>query len=99
VRPAALGVGCLGRFRDYGVAVAGSVEVGIDFPQSCEFKPFAQFGDRKGTERELVFAWLDPVTVLEDEDQMGNVLFAEAIWYLPGIEHHASSPVASHRLI
>ena len=45
----------LGRSRDHGVAVAGIVEVGIDFPQSCEFQPFAQFGDCKRTERELVF--------------------------------------------
>src|SRR6266567_6570136 len=85
-----------GRYRDHGVAVTGSVEVGVDFPQSREFKPCAQFDDREGTERDHMFVRLNPAAVVEGEHQMGDVLVAEAIWYLPGIEHQASSPRVGH---
>ncbi len=82
----------LGRYRDHGVAVTGSVEVGVDFPQSGELEPCAQFADREGTERDHMFVWLNLAAGLEDEHQMGDVLVAEAVRYLPGIEHQASSP-------
>jgi hypothetical protein len=86
----------LGRYCDQGVAVTGSVEVGVDFPQSREFKPCAQFADREGTERDHMFVRLNLAAVAEDKHQMGDVLVAEAIRYLPGIEHQASPPPASH---
>src|SRR6266571_2569919 len=86
----------LGRYRHHGVAVTGSVEVGVDFPQSGEFKPCAQFADREGTERDHVFVRLNLAAGLKDEHQMGDVLVAEAVRYLPGIEHQASPPPASH---
>src|ERR1700689_1461592 len=85
-----------GRYCDHRVALTGSIEVGVDFPQSREFKPFAQFADREGAERDLVFVWLDPAVVIEDESQMGDVPVAEAIRYLPGIEHETSSSRASY---
>ena len=68
-----------GRYRDHGVAAEGSIEVGVDFPQSREFQPFAQFADREGTERDLLLVRLNPAACLEDEHQMGDVLVAEAI--------------------
>ena len=86
----------LGRYGDHGVAVTGSVEVGVDFPQSREFKPCAQFDNREGTERDHMFVWLNLAAVVEEEHQMGDVLVAEAVRYFPGIEHEASSPPASH---
>src|SRR6266498_2882941 len=86
----------LGRYCDHGVAVTGSVEVGVDFPQSREFKPCAQFADREGTERDHMLVRLNLAAGLEDEHQMGDVLVAEAIRYLPGIEHQASPPPAGH---
>src|SRR6266568_701562 len=89
----------LGRYCDHGVAVSRSVEVGVDFPQSREFKPCAQFTDREGTERDHVFVRLNLAAVVEGEHQMGDVLVAEAIRYLPGIEHQASPPPASHHPI
>src|SRR5215469_11912499 len=89
--PAAL---ALGRDCDHGVAVAGSVKVGIDFPQSREFKTFAQFADCEGTERDQVFVRLNLPAVLEGEHQMGDVFVAQTIGYLPGVEHQASPPPA-----
>jgi hypothetical protein len=77
----------------------GIDEVGVDLPQSGEFKSVAQFADREGIERDPVFVWLNLVAVLEDEHQMSDVLVAEAIRHLPGIEHHASPPPASHHLV
>src|SRR2546425_13315507 len=74
----------LGRYCDHGVAVTGSVEVGVDFSQSREFKPCAQFADREGTERDHMFVRLNLAVVLEGEHQMGDVLVAEAVRYLPG---------------
>src|SRR5215470_13062141 len=79
-----------GRHGDHRVAVTGSIEVGVDFPQSREFQPRAKFADREGTERDLVFVWLNPAAVLKEEHQMGDVLAAEAIRHLPGIQHQAS---------
>ena len=89
----------LGRDRDHGVAVAGGIEVGVDLPQSRELKPCPQLADREGTERDLVFVWLNPAAVLEDEHQMGDVLVAEAVRHLPGIEHQASPPPAGDHLV
>ena len=74
------------RFRDHGVLVAGSVEVGVDFPQPGELEPFAQLGDGKGAERDRVLVCLDPVAVLEDEHDVGDVLVLQATGYLPGVE-------------
>ena len=87
----------LAGYRDHGVAVTGSVEVGVDFPQSREFQPCAQVADREGTERDHVFVRLQLTIGVEDEHQMGGVLVAGAIRYLPGIKHQASPPPASHR--
>src|SRR6266516_857155 len=87
----------LSSYCDHGVAVEGSIEVGVDFSQSRELKPFTQFADREGAERELVFVWLNPAAGLTSEHQMGDVLVVEAIRYLPGIEHQASPfPASDH---
>src|SRR5215467_484783 len=86
----------LGRYRDHGVAVAGGIEVGVDLPQSRELKPCPQLADREGAERDLVFMWLNPAAVLKEEHQMGDVLVAEALRHLPGIEHQASAPPAGY---
>src|ERR1700685_2660984 len=85
--------------RDHRVAVEGSIEVGVDFPQSREFQPGAQFADREGTEPDLMLTWLNltavrTTAVLKEEHQMGDVLVAEAIRYLPGVEHQASPSLA-----
>jgi hypothetical protein len=87
----ACGALVLGRHRDHGVAVTGSVEVGVDFPQSREFKACAQFADREGTERDHMFVRLNLAAVVKDEHQMGDVLAAKAIGYLPGVEHNIQS--------
>src|SRR5260370_33356965 len=71
-------------YCDHSVAITGSVEVGIDFSQSREFKARAQFANREGTERDLVFVWLNLAIVIEDEHQMGDLLLAKALRYLPG---------------
>src|SRR5215472_7214870 len=86
-----------GRYGDHGVAVTGGVEVGVDFSQSREVKPFAQLADGEGAERDLVLVRLDLAAGLKDEHQMGNVILAQVVGYLPGIEHQASPPPASHQ--
>src|ERR1700689_87464 len=86
----------LRRYGDHGVAVTGSIEVGVDFPQPREFKAFAQFADCEGTERDPVFVCLNLVAVLKDEHHMGDVLVVEALRYLPGVEHDAPAPRASY---
>src|SRR5260370_26793602 len=82
----------LGRHRDHGVAVTGSVEVGVDFPQSREFKACAQFADREGTERDHMFVRLNLAAVVEDEHQMDDVPVTETTRPLPGTQHQAPAP-------
>ena len=43
-----------------------------------------------------MFVRLNLAAVVEDEHQMGDVLVAEAIGYLPGIQRQASSPAANY---
>ena len=69
-----LSVRSWGRYCDNRIAVTGSIEVGVDFDQSRELKPFAQIADREGTERDLVFVWLELAVIIEDEYQMGHGL-------------------------
>ena len=65
--------------RDHDVLVLGVAEIGPGFPQSRELEPFAQFAERDGKERDPVLVRLDPVAVLEEEHEVGDVLLIQAI--------------------
>jgi hypothetical protein len=68
-----------GRRCGHDVLVRGLGEVGADFPQSRELEPFAQFAERDGKKRNPVLVRLDPVAVLEEKHDVGDVLLIQAI--------------------
>src|ERR1700733_9182020 len=74
-----------GRYAGYGVAGASIIEVIIDFPQACRLQSLTQFAGREGMKADPVLARLEPVTVFEDQDDVGDVLLVQAVRYLPGV--------------
>src|SRR5580658_7048745 len=93
--------GCVRLDRDGGdgVAVAGIVEVAIDFLQACRLESFAQVAEREGMEADPVLARLDPAAVLKDEDDMGDVLLVQAVRYLPGVQDDAPAAVPGYHAV
>src|SRR6516162_4258923 len=89
----------LGGCCDHGVAVCRGVKVIVYFPQSRKPKTGAQLAEGERMERDRVFVYLELAAVVKDEHQMGDVLVAKAIRYLPGIEHHAPPSLPGHHPI
>jgi hypothetical protein len=70
-------------------AVAAAWAAGV--PVTAPDARASPAAEREGTEGDLVFAGLKLAIVVKDEHQMGDVLAAKAIGYLPGVEHNIQS--------